>query len=337
MSELPVNRLQKRLPEEMAGERLDKALAILDQTLSRVAIQRLIHDGRVWVNDAPPRGPSQRMHGGEMLAWERPEPEPSSLVAEAIPLDIRFEDGHLLVIDKPAGMVVHPGAGVNQGTLVHAVLGHCGDTLSGIGGVLRPGIVHRLDKDTSGLLVVAKSDGVHQGLAAQFEAHSVTRRYLAILRGIPRDPSGVIDAPIGRHPGQRTRMAVRSQGGRNAVTRFRVQEILAGTCALIHCHLQTGRTHQIRVHLAHIGHPVLGDPVYGRGFDPPRHWPDAIRRTIIDFRRQALHAETLGFRHPVTGEPLLFVADPPEDFRHLLDSLRCISQDFMVPSGPERR
>ncbi|MBF0172144.1 MAG: RluA family pseudouridine synthase [Magnetococcales bacterium] len=323
------------IPEAMAGERLDKAMATLDETLSRVAIQRLIRDGKVWVNGAMPRSISQRMRGGEVLEYDVPDPEPLELIAETIPLDIHFEDAHLLVINKPADMVVHPGAGVNRGTLVHAILGHCGGTLSGIGGRLRPGIVHRLDKDTSGLLVVAKSDAAHQGLAAQFEVHSVIRRYRAIVRGIPRDGVGVIDAPIGRHPTLRTRMAVRAQGGRAAMTRFKVMEVLAGGCALVQCILQTGRTHQIRVHMAHVGHPLLGDPVYGRGFDPPRNWPEAFRQEVLGFRRQALHAGVLGFVHPVTGERLQFEVDLPADFRQLLDGLRQVGARIMGPVDRE--
>lgn len=314
------------LPGEGGGERLDKVMVAMDASLSRSAVQRLIREGVVYVDGFPAVAVSQRVRGGEKVEWTVPDPEPLELVAESISLDIRFEDRHLVVINKPAGMVVHPGAGVNCGTLVHAILGHCGGDLSGIGGAIRPGIVHRLDKDTSGLIVVAKSDDVHQGLARQFAAHSVVRRYMAIVRGVPRDRIGLIDEPIGRHPAVRTKMAVRSRGGRVAVTRFEVVELLPGS-ALVHCILQTGRTHQIRVHMAHRGHPLLGDLVYGRGFDPPRHWPEGVRQTVKDFRRQALHAGILGFEHPVTGEMLKFTSAPPEDFQKLLDGLRCVSGD----------
>ncbi|MBF8274672.1 MAG: ribosomal large subunit pseudouridine synthase D, partial [Magnetococcales bacterium] len=267
------------LPPEMVGARLDKAMVAMDESLSRAAIQRLIHEGMVRVDGFPARSPSQRLRGGEVLEWTLPDIKITELVAESIALDIRFEDSHLVVINKPAGMVVHPGAGVHCGTLVHAILGHCGGELSGIGGWLRPGIVHRLDKDTTGLLVVAKSDGVHQGLARQFESHTVSRRYMAIVRGIPRDRTGLIDAPVGRHPTVRTKMAVRVVGGRAAVTRYEVVEPLV-ECALVHCVLQTGRTHQIRVHMAHRGYPLLGDMVYSRGFVPPRQWPEAVRQTV---------------------------------------------------------
>ncbi|MBF0134209.1 MAG: RluA family pseudouridine synthase [Magnetococcales bacterium] len=316
-----MNPVRMHLPVDMDGERLDKAMVVLDASLSRTAIQRLIREERVRVDGHLIRSPSQRLRGGEVVEWTVPDLKPSALVAETIALDIRFEDGHLVVINKPAGMVVHPGAGVHEGTLVHALLGHCGGDLSGIGGWLRPGIVHRLDKDTSGLLVVAKSDVVHQGLSRQFEAHTVSRRYMALIRGVPRDRSGMIDAPVGRHPTVRTKMAVRVQGGREAVTRFEVVEVLTG-CALVHCVLQTGRTHQIRVHMAHIGHPLLGDLVYSRGFDPPRRWPEEVRQEVLQFRRQALHAGTLGFLHPVTGGRMQFTVEPPDDFQRLLDALR---------------
>ncbi len=309
------------LPPELVGERLDKALVALDASLSRAAIQRLIRDGLVRVDDVPIPGAAHRLRPGALVQWTIPDPEPLGLQAETIALDIHFEDDHVLVINKPAGMVVHPGAGVNRGTLVHAVLGHCGGELSGIGGVSRPGIVHRLDKDTSGLLVVAKSDAVHQDLTRQFAAHTVQRRYTAIVRGVPRDRSGTIDAPIGRHPTARTKMAVRQQGGRAAITRYEIVAPLLDA-TLIHCHLQTGRTHQIRVHMAHIGHAVLGDPVYGAGSAPAKLWPEKTRQIVARFQRQALHAGILGFRHPITGENLRFTAEPPEDFNVLFDSLR---------------
>ncbi|MBF0141428.1 MAG: RluA family pseudouridine synthase [Magnetococcales bacterium] len=316
-----MNRVRTPLPPELVGERLDKALVALDASLSRAAIQRLIREGRVWVDDVPILAAAQRLRPGAIVQWTIPDPEPLGLQPETIALDITFEDDHVLVINKPAGMVVHPGAGVNCGTLVHAVLGYCGDELSGIGGVLRPGIVHRLDKDTSGLLVVAKSDAVHLDLTRQFAAHTVQRRYTAIVRGVPRDRSGTIDVPIGRHPTARTKMAVRQQGGRAAITRYEIVEPLLDA-TLIHCHLQTGRTHQIRVHMAHIGHAVLGDPVYGAGFAPAKHWPEKTRQIVARFQRQALHAGILGFRHPITGRDLRFTAAPPEDFNVLFDSLR---------------
>ncbi|MBF0436900.1 MAG: RluA family pseudouridine synthase [Magnetococcales bacterium] len=309
------------LPPELVGARLDKALVALDDSLSRAAIQRLIRDGLVWIDGVPIPTAAHRLRPGALVQWTIPDPEPLGLQPETIPLEITFEDDHVLVINKPAGMVVHPGAGVNCGTLVHAVLGHCGGELSGIGGVLRPGIVHRLDKDTSGLLVVAKSDAVHQDLTRQFAAHTVQRRYTAIVRGVPRDRSGTIDAPIGRHPTARTKMAVRQQGGRAAITRYEIVAPLLDA-TLIHCHLQTGRTHQIRVHMAHIGHAVLGDPVYGAGSAPAKLWPERTRQIVASFQRQALHAGILGFRHPITGGDLRFTATPPEDFNVLFESLR---------------
>lgn len=274
--------------------------------------------------------PRRKVKPGETWTIRLPEPASAEPEPEAIPLDIAYEDEALIVIEKPAGMVVHPAPGAENGTLVNALLAHCGDSLAGIGGKARPGIVHRIDKDTSGLLVVAKTDAAHQALSAQFAAHSVERLYRAICHGVPdradarlmglpgvaADPPWIaIDAPIARHPQDRKRMAVRS-GGRAARTRIQVIERFATTAALA-CRLETGRTHQIRVHLAHIGHPLLGDPVYGRSRSAAALPPDAAAYPI-----QALHAATLGFLHPTSGKSLRFEAPLPRNLLHLLVTLR---------------
>lgn len=272
--------------------------------------------------------PRLRLAPGTEIVLTLPDPEPVDTAPEAIDLEIAYEDAHLVVVNKPVGLVVHPAPGAPNGTLVNALLRHCGGTLSGIGGRLRPGIVHRIDKDTSGLLVVAKSDIAHRGLAAQFVDHSIERRYLAVAHGVP-DPAeprlrhlagisweagGVlrIEGNIGRHPGDRKRMTVLTSDGKPAVTRARVLERFAAA-SLVECRLETGRTHQIRVHLAFAGHPLAGDAVYGK-----RRTPGALGA----FPRQALHAETLGFVHPVTGELLRFTAPLPPDMERLLDDLR---------------
>jgi len=251
-------------------------------------------------------------------AYELSIPEPAALHNEAqdIALEVAYEDDHLIVVDKPAGMVVHPAAGNFDGTLVNALLHHCAGTLSGIGGVARPGIVHRIDKDTSGLLVVAKTDLAHEGLAAQFAAHSIDRRYLAITAGLPNPMSGTIDAPLGRSSSNRKKMAVVEQGrGKRAVTHYRIVTPLRGA-ALLECKLETGRTHQVRVHLASIGHPLLGDPVYGR----PRQGHRELLKNL-NFQRQALHAAELGFVHPVSKENLSFKSALPSDIQELFGAL----------------
>ncbi len=321
--------------------RLDKALARdvpEEAALSRSRLARLIADGAVYRGDTPLTDPRAKVSEGEALTLHLGPPEVVETVAQPIPLSVVFEDDDLIVIDKPAGLVVHPGAGNADGTLVNALLHHCGDSLSGVGGERRPGIVHRIDKDTSGLLVVAKSDRAHHGLAAQFEAHSVTRHYLALihghpdaadprLRGLPGvafEPGGVlrITAPIGRHRTDRQRQAVTKTGGRHAVTRARVVETFGDPPALslIDCWLETGRTHQIRVHMAHIGHPLVGDATYGTGRRAPSRLPHA---TDVDaFPRQALHAAMLGFDHPATGARLEFSSPLPADLADLLTKLQ---------------
>ena len=295
--------------------RLDKALAEASG-LSRERIKALIAEGAVTIGKTVAKSASAKVQGEENWRIALPAPTPLDTPAQDIPLVIVYEDDDLLVVDKPAGMVVHPAAGNQDGTLVNALLHHCRGKLSGINGVERPGIVHRIDKDTSGLLVVAKSDAAHEGLAAQFADHSITRRYLAICAGHPNPPSGTVSGRIGRSDRDRKKMAVlpdTSSRGKHAVTHYETLRLLTH-CALIECRLETGRTHQVRVHCASIGHALLGDPVYGRTPKPLRGMLDELH-----FERQALHAARLGFRHPISGETLDFRAEMPADMRELID------------------
>ncbi|MCA0902884.1 RluA family pseudouridine synthase [Qipengyuania aquimaris] len=295
--------------------RLDKALAEASG-LSRERIKALIAEGAVTIGKTVAKSASAKVQGEENWRIALPAPTPLDTPAQDIPLVIVYEDDDLLVVDKPAGMVVHPAAGNQDGTLVNALLHHCRGKLSGINGVERPGIVHRIDKDTSGLLVVAKSDAAHEGLAAQFADHSITRRYLAICAGHPNPPSGTISGRIGRSDRDRKKMAVlpdTSSRGKHAVTHYETLRLLTH-CALIECRLETGRTHQVRVHCASIGHGLLGDPVYGRTPKPLRALLDELH-----FERQALHAARLGFSHPISGETLDFRAEMPADMRELID------------------
>src|SRR5262245_21292263 len=302
-----------------SGDRLDRVLATR-VALSRTRLKALILAGEVAIGGRTIRDPGYRVNAGEVVSVTVPPPEPAAPQGEAIPLAIVYEDADLIVIDKPAGLVVHPAAGNDTGTLVNALIAHCGDSLSGIGGVRRPGIVHRLDKDTSGLMVVAKNDRAHRALARQFADHGRTgpleRRYLAFAWGVPDRPKGSIDAPLDRHPRARERQAVRPEG-REAITHWQVLERYAGTdgrpvASLLDCRLETGRTHQIRVHLAHIGHPLLGDDLYGPGFKTKAaHLSPAARQALEDLGRQALHAYILGFEHPSTGEFLEFRSELP--------------------------
>ena len=299
------------------GGRLDKALAEASG-LSRERIKALIADGAVVVDDRAAASGSAKVDGGACFAITVPPTAPLEAAPQDIPLGIAFEDDYLIVVDKPAGMVVHPAAGNPDGTLVNALLHHCAGRLSGINGVARPGIVHRIDKDTSGLLVVAKTDAAHEGLAAQFAEHSIDRRYRAVCGGHPVPPAGTIATRLGRSDADRKMMAVLpddSSRGKRAVTHYRTLRRLEDA-ALIECRLETGRTHQVRVHCASIGHPLLGDPVYGRT-------PKTLRPLLdrLGFRRQALHAAELGFTHPVTGERLDFRAELPEDISELIDEL----------------
>ncbi len=300
-----------------APGRLDKALAEATG-LSRERVKGLIAGGMVAIGGSLAKSGSAKLSGGEDYRITLPPPEPLETIAQDIPLEVVFEDEHLLVVNKPAGMVVHPAAGNPDGTLVNALLHHCKGQLSGINGVARPGIVHRIDKDTSGLLVVAKNDAAHEGLAKQFADHSITRRYLAVCAGYPNPPAGTVSGRLGRSDKDRKKMAVLpddSSRGKHAVTHFETIRRL-DHAALIECRLETGRTHQVRVHCASIGHPLLGDPVYGRT-------PKPLRATLqqLQFARQALHAARLGFKHPISGESLDFCAELPVDMRELIDEI----------------
>jgi 23S rRNA pseudouridine1911/1915/1917 synthase len=314
------------------GMRLDRFLSLRLPELSRTRVQNLIKQGHVSLGSATIVDVKYRVKPGERFALHVPPtaaPEPG---AEAIPLDVVYEDDALIVIDKPAGLVVHPGAGHARGTLVNALIAHCGASLSGIGGVARPGIVHRLDKDTSGLMVVAKTDQAHRALAKQFADHGRTgeleRGYLALVWGAPKRLHGTIDAPIGRHPSSRTKMAVLPAGkGREAVTHWRVVETFGRgkepVASLIACTLETGRTHQVRVHLAQIGHPLIGDPLYGQGFKSKlRKLPEPLRGKLAALSRQALHAEHLAFVHPVSGTLLKFNSPLPADLAEIVAAFK---------------
>ena len=310
-----VSIIETTIGEAQAGLRLDRALAELLPDLSRERIKALIVEGQI-VSGGRSLNPSMKVAVGQDYSITLPAPVALDAVAQDIPLDIVHEDADLIVVDKPAGLVVHPAAGNLDGTLVNALLHHCDGQLSGIGGVARPGIVHRIDKDTSGLLVVAKSDKAHEGLARQFKDHSIDRLYAAIVYGIPTPASGTVDAWIGRSDADRKKMAVHREGrGKHAVTHYRVMERLRGA-AMVECRLETGRTHQVRVHMAHLGHPLIGDPVYGRD----RKGFKSILETL-GFKRQALHAKRLGFIHPVTEEPLAFDSPLPADMQELLSEL----------------
>ena len=305
-----------RLAPAHAGWRLDRALADAVPTMSRERLKALIRSGAVEAQGTLVRDPAIKVHGGESLRVEVPEPTAAHNVPQDIPLKIVFEDEHLLVVDKPAGLVVHPAAGNLDGTLVNALLHRCGGSLSGIGGVARPGIVHRIDKDTSGLLVVAKTDVTHEGLAKQFAAHSIDRRYLAIVSGVPKASGGTVDAPLARSSANRKKIAVVEAGrGKRAVTHWNRLQVLK-EAALVECRLETGRTHQVRVHMASIGHPLVGDPVYGGS-------GKAQRKLLqeLGFQRQALHAAELGFTHPVTKGALSFASPLPPDMQELLSAL----------------
>lgn len=298
------------------GTRLDKALAEASG-LSRERIKALIGEGRVTLGGKPASQASTKAAPGTAFAIAVPEAAPAEAAAQDIPLVVVFEDEHLIVVDKPAGLVVHPAAGNLDGTLVNALLHHCRGQLSGIGGVARPGIVHRIDKDTSGLLVAAKSDAAHEGLATQFADHSIERAYLAVVAGQPTPPAGTVRGAIARSATNRKKMALVESGrGKHAVTHYATLERLDGA-ALVECRLETGRTHQVRVHMTSIGHALLGDPAYGR--TPARLRPILSN---LSFSRQALHAAVLGFVHPVTGEKLRFSSMLPDDMEELLVDLR---------------
>ncbi len=307
--------IQVRIAAGADGWRLDRALADGAPSFSRERLKSLILSGNV-VSDGgkAANDPSSKATSGQLFNVTLPAPTPLENEAQDIALNIAYEDEHLIVIDKPAGLVVHPAAGNLDGTLVNALLHHCAGQLSGIGGVARPGIVHRIDKDTSGLMVAAKSDVAHIGLAAQFAAHSIDRRYKAIVAGRPSPVDGTVNAPLGRSPANRKKMAI-VEGGKHAITHYHV--IRAGRDAsMVECRLETGRTHQVRVHMASIGHPLLGDPAYGR----TKH----VHRAVLDrlgFRRQALHAARLGFVHPVKSNALAFESEIPADMQELYYTL----------------
>ena len=297
-----------RVAEHKAGTRLDKLLAEAIPRLSRTRLKALIEDGRVVLAEAPAREPARRVKAGQVFFVTVPPSRPAVPKPEAIPLDVVYEDGDLIVIDKPAGMVVHPAPGNAEGTLVNALLDHCRGSLSGIGGVTRPGIVHRLDKGTSGLMVAAKNDVAHRGLAEQFADHSLARAYYAVVWGVPSPSRGEITGNIGRHPVNRKKMAVVSRGGKRARTRYRLIEAFAEAASLTECRLETGRTHQIRVHMASRGHPVVGDPLYGGGVRSRLKGgaADAVGTYLSTHNNQALHAYLIGFNHPRTGKHLEF-------------------------------
>lgn len=293
--------------EEMSGMRLDSLLAeVLD--MSRSSAASLIEDGNVLCKGVALRK-NYKVSAGDDLQIALPEIRELEVIAQDIPLDIVFEDEHLLVINKAQGMVVHPAAGNWDGTLVNALLYHCGDSLSGINGVHRPGIVHRLDKDTSGLMLVAKTDDAHQGISEQIQAHTVERIYHTVLIGHLKEPEGVVDMPIGRHATDRKRMCVTYKNSKNAVTHYKTIEEYIGY-SYVQCRLETGRTHQIRVHMAHLGHPVLGDTVYGAKSNP------------FKLEGQCLHSKTVAFTHPITGENMFFESELPEYFRNALDKVK---------------
>jgi 23S rRNA pseudouridine1911/1915/1917 synthase len=311
-----IQTIEVRLEPAHAGWRLDRALADSLPTLSRERLKNLIRSGAVEAAGAPVRDPAVKVRGNERLQLAVPEPEPAHNEAQDIPLNVVFEDEHLLVVDKPAGLVVHPAAGNFDGTLVNALLHHCGASLSGIGGVARPGIVHRIDKDTSGLMVVAKNDVAHEGLAKQFAAHSIDRRYLAVVSGVPKVSEGVVDAPLARSAANRKKIAiVEGSRGKRAVTHWKRLQLLRDA-ALVECRLETGRTHQVRVHMASIGHPLVGDPVYGRS---GKTHGKLLKE--LGFQRQALHAAELGFSHPVTKRRLSFTSPMPPDMQELIANL----------------
>ena len=332
--------IERVVPEEAAGERVDRWLAGALSPITRNRVKAMIEGGALTMDSAVCDDPSRRLRGGEAPRLVPPPVADPAPKPEAIPLDVLFEDEHLIVVNKPAGLVVHPAAGNWTGTLVNALLHHCGDSLSGIGGVARPGIVHRLDKDTSGVMVVAKNDQAHQGLNALWQRHDVERAYRAVVHGSPRPAIGTIELPLARAGGDKRKQTVvgwDDASGREAITHFKRlaaygvgRAKLPGdaVASLIECRLETGRTHQIRVHMSHVGHPLVGDPMYGRsglaGLRPEDEASERALGVVTSFRRQALHAAILGFEHPLSGEPLRFETEPPADFRRLADVLAAL-------------
>lgn len=305
-----------------AGERLDRVLAAAWPDLSRSRLKQLIEAGAVFSGGAKLGDPAMRVKRGQSVMAVIPPAVRAEPEGQAMALPIVYEDAHLIVIDKPAGLVVHPAAGNRDGTLVNALIAHCGDSLRGIGGELRPGIVHRIDKETTGLIVAAKTEQAHRSLGKQFAAHAIERVYKALVWGVPRSREGTIEGAIGRSPLNRQKMAVLRVGGKEARTHYKVTEVFgsknAPTASLIECRLETGRTHQIRVHMAHIGNPLIGDPVYGR--------PRSIPGLTIGIKRQALHAAVLGFQHPASHKVLRFESVLPEDFTETYLALRALPE-----------
>lgn len=330
MNEVLLKRLD--INAEKSFERLDRFLATSLPDFTRNRLQKLIKAGQVTLNGATIIEASQRVNAGDQITLDIPKPIDAQPKAEHIPLDVVYEDQDLIVINKSAGMVVHPAPGNTSGTLVNALIAHCGDSLSGIGGQRRPGIVHRLDKDTSGLLVVAKNDAAHQGLARQFAAHGrdgkLTRTYTALVWGIIDRPHGTVDAPLGRSPTNRLKQAVINRGGKRAITHFQTVETFTspdgkGVATLLSCRLETGRTHQIRVHMHHIGHPLLGDPLYAQGFKTKAEsLSENGRNALHRMNRQALHAGGLSFLHPRHYQQIELQCSMPDDLHDLIDRLR---------------
>ncbi|MDE1882658.1 MAG: RluA family pseudouridine synthase [Rhodospirillales bacterium] len=307
---------------DASGQRLDSYLATRIGTISRSRVKALILDGACQRNGAVTTDASEPVQPGATYSLTLPPAIPAFPQPESLPLDILYEDTALLVLNKPAGMVVHPAPGNPDGTLVNALIAHCGDGLTGIGGERRPGIVHRLDKDTSGVMVVAKTELALTRLSTTFAARDLERTYKALCWGVPNPASGRVEGDIGRDPGQRKRMAVVTRNGKYAVTNYLILRNAGMAACLLACRLETGRTHQIRVHMAHIGHPLIGDPLYlKRRPAAAKLLPEPARSLALDFPRQALHAETLGFSHPISSAPLQFSVPPPTDFQALADAL----------------
>lgn len=316
------------IPPELTGQRLDKALAQLCPDFSRSRLQGLIEAGDLHLNDKPCTVVSRKVAAGDHILIALPDLEDSTPQPENIPLNIVYEDSDVIVLNKPAGMVVHPAVGNPTGTLVNALLYHCGDTLSGINGVRRPGIVHRLDKDTTGLMIVAKNDKAHHRLTEQLQDRSLSRVYHALVAGVPKPAKGTVETLIGRHPGNRLKQAVLKSGGRTAITHYQVAEVFHDTLALVECRLATGRTHQIRVHMEHLGYPLIGDGLYGiqpqtltarlkrGGYQP------AAIAALQAFPRQALHALQLAFIHPATGERMEFSSGLPDDLYNIINMIK---------------
>jgi 23S rRNA pseudouridine1911/1915/1917 synthase len=320
-------RVELQADEAAAGDRLDRWLAASLQAVSRSRIKALVEAGHVRLAGATITDPSWRVKPGQVFELTLPEPEAPAPLGEAVPLAILYEDAELVVLNKPAGMAVHPAPGSQSGTLVNALIAHCGESLSGIGGVKRPGIVHRLDKDTTGIMVVAKTDAAHRHLSRQFAERTVERSYLALVWGVPEPLEGSIVGAIGRDPRNRKRMALVEGRGKTAETRYAVRKAFGLAAALLSCRLKTGRTHQIRVHLASIGHPLIGDGTYGRMTQARLgRLPPEAREAAWSFPRQALHAAVLGFEHPRTGEGLRFESPPPDDFLKLVTILESLQR-----------